>query len=292
MSDAHLRRDARCLHERSGATDLRDIGQAIPEEYTPPECLAYDLNVTAGVVLYLFSSGTLEVGGIDVPVPFFLIRHPKGDVVVDGGNPLAVARDARAHWGALADRFRVHMTEEQHCVAQLRQLGIAPESVGHLVQTHLHIDHTGALGHFPDATVIVHARELDAARAADPPHAHGYVRTDFERAGLDWRAVEGEQDLFGDGTIRLLQTPGHSAGHMSLLLDLDETGPVLLTADAVDALSQWDGRRALRVLYSRDDAKRSLERLRGLARETDPLVVFGHDPDNWSQLRHAPDHYD
>jgi len=247
--------------------------------------------VDAGVLLYLFSSGTLEVDGIEVPVPFFLIRHPQGDIVVDGGNPRAVARDARAHWGALADQFRAHMTEEQHCAAQLRKLGVAPETVRHVVQTHLHIDHTGALGHFPEATVIVHAQELDAARAAEPPHAQGYVREDFERAGLAWREVEGELDLFGDGAIRLLQTPGHSAGHMSLLLNLDETGPVLLTADAVDNLAQWDGRRAPRALCSREQARRSLERLRGLAGETGALVVFGHDPNNWSQLRHAPDHY-
>ena len=109
-------------------------------------------------MLYLFSSGTLEVGGVEVPVPFFLIRHPEGDVVVDGGNPLAAAVDARAHWGALAEQFRVRMTEEQHCVAQLRELGIPPESVSHVVQSHLHIDHTGALGHFPDATVIVQVK--------------------------------------------------------------------------------------------------------------------------------------
>jgi N-acyl homoserine lactone hydrolase len=247
--------------------------------------------VTAGVALYLFSSGTLEVGGVEVPVPFYLIRHPQGDVVVDGGNPLAVARDARAHWGALADQFRVRMTEEQHCAAQLRELGIAPESVSHLVQTHLHIDHTGALGHFPNATISVHAKELSAARTAEPPHAHGYVREDFQRPGLDWRTVEGELDLFGDGAIRLLETRGHSAGHASLLLTLEETGPVLLTADAADNRSQWDGRQPPRALHSREDAKRSLERLRALAGETDALVVFGHDPDNWSQLKHAPDCY-
>jgi len=248
--------------------------------------------VTAGVVLYLFCSGTLAVAGIEVPVPFFLIRHPDGDVVVDGGNPLAVARDARGHWGALADQFDVRMTEEQHCGAQLQRLGVAPESVRYIVQTHLHIDHTGALGHFPDATVVVHARELAAARAADPPHVRGYVREDFERAGLRWQTVQGDHDLFGDGRIRLLQTPGHSAGHMSLLLDLEETGPVLITADAVDDRSQWEGRRALRVLHSRDDAGRSLERLRELARETDALLIFGHDPENWSALRQLPGSYD
>ncbi|HWX96605.1 MAG TPA: N-acyl homoserine lactonase family protein [Solirubrobacteraceae bacterium] len=243
------------------------------------------------LMLYLFSSGTLEVAGVEVPVPFYLIRHPEGDVLVDGGNPLAVARDARAHWGSLADQFRVRMGPEAHCVAQLRQAGIPPQSVRHLVQTHLHIDHTGALGHFPDATVVVHARELDAARSADPPRAHGYVREDFEQPDLDWRPHEGEVDVFGDGTIRMIETPGHSAGHMSLLIQLEETGPVLLTADAADNLSQWEGRAPPRALHSVENADRSLEHLRELARETEPLVVFGHDPNNWSQLTHAPAHY-
>jgi glyoxylase-like metal-dependent hydrolase (beta-lactamase superfamily II) len=247
--------------------------------------------VSPSVELYLFSSGTLEADGVEVPVPFYLIRHPEGDVVVDGGNPLEAARDPRAHWGVLADHFSLHMTESQHCVAQLGELGIAPDDIRHVVQTHLHMDHTGALGHFPDATVVVHRHELDAARGADPGATSGYVRADLEKPALEWRAVEDDLDLFGDGAIRLLQTPGHSAGHMSVLVDLKETGPVLLTADAVDTLSQWEGRLPLRALYSREEAQRSLERLRELARDTGALVVVGHDADNWSQLRHAPKAY-
>src|SRR6202011_1262836 len=147
------------------------------------------------------------------------------------------------------------------CVAQLRQLGIAPDSVRHLVQTHLHIDHTGALGHFPDATVVVHARELEAARAAESPMASGYVRADYERPELRWKTVDGDTDLFGDGAIRLIETPGHSAGHTSLLLRLDESGPVLLTADASDNRDQWEGRAHPRALFDREHAARSLGRL-------------------------------
>ena len=247
--------------------------------------------MAGGPTLYMFDSGTLGLGGVDVPVPFFLIRHPRGDVVVDGGNPLAVARDAHAHWGTLADHFEVHMTEDQHCAAQLSRLGVEPESVGHVVQTHLHIDHTGALGHFPNATVVVHARELQAARTADAPAASGYVREDYDRPELRWQPAAGELDLFGDGTIRLFETPGHSAGHMSLVLDLDETGRVLLTADAADNRAQWEGRQHPRALFSREQAKQSLERLHELAHRDDPLLVLGHDPENWAQLRHAPDFY-
>src|SRR5579884_221435 len=142
--------------------------------------------------LQLFDSGTLVLGAVEVPVPFYLLRHPQGVVLLDGGNPLAVARDPHAHWGPLADVFGVHMTEAQHCAAQLQELGISPGEVTHIVQTHLHIDHTGALGHFPDAVVVVEARELAAARAAADPAQSGYVRADYDRSELHWRNVEGD----------------------------------------------------------------------------------------------------
>ena len=169
----------------------------------------------AGVTLQLFSSGTLAAEGFEVPVPFFWIRHPEGDLVVDGGNPLAVAEDVRAHWGPLADVFKPRMTPQQHCAAQLGELGVAPESIRYVVQTHLHIDHTGALGHFPDATVLVASQELAAARAADPPHARGYVRADFEQAGLDWRVFDGELDVSATGRSACCQHRPLSRPHLA-----------------------------------------------------------------------------
>lgn len=244
--------------------------------------------MTDALALYLFNSGTLTVEGVEVPVPFFLIRHERGDVLIDGGNPLAVARDPHAHWGPLADHFTVTMSEDQHCVAQLGQLGITADDVAHVVQTHLHMDHTGALGHFPNATVLVHARELDAARTAQSRQASGYVRADFDRPELRWQLVEEDLDLFDDGTLRLLETPGHSAGHMSLLLELEQSGPVLLTADACDARAQWEGREPPRALFSPEQAERSLQRLRELAEETGALVVFGHDAREWARLPDGP----
>ena len=240
-----------------------------------------------GIELHLFSSGTLVYAGFEVPIPFFLLRHPHGDVVVDGGNPLAVARDPREHLGPLAEIFEVHMTEDDHCLAQLKRAGVDAGSIRHIVQTHLHMDHTGALGHFPRASVIVHERELDAALASKP-YENGYVREDFDRNDIDWQPVTAEHDLFGDGTIRLIETPGHSAGHMSILLSLEATGPVLLTADAADNRAQWDGRMEPRGLASREDAMNSIELLRQLAAEHDAMVVHGHDPKNWAAVSERP----
>jgi N-acyl homoserine lactone hydrolase len=243
------------------------------------------------IELYLFDSGTLALGGVEVPVPFYLLRHPEGTVVVDGGNPLAVAQDARRHWGGLADVFEVHMSEAQHCSSQLQQLGVGPGDVTHVVQTHLHIDHTGALGHFPEAAVVVHSRELEAARAAGDPMASGYVRADYDRPELHWKTVEGDTDLFADGVVRLLETPGHAAGHMSLLIELPDTGPVLLTADACDNRAQWDGSDHVRALHSREQAASSLERLHRLADDTGALLVFGHVARNCAERKRAPASY-
>jgi glyoxylase-like metal-dependent hydrolase (beta-lactamase superfamily II) len=241
--------------------------------------------------VYLFDSGTLALNDVAVPVPFFLIRHPEGDAIVDGGNPLAVARDPHAHLGGLADIFVSNMTEAQHCAAQLTDLDVDPSEVSYVVQTHLHFDHTGALGHFPNAEVIVHERELDAAQHAESAESSGYVRADYDRPELRWRTWSGELDLFGDGAVRLIETPGHSAGHTSVLLNLGETGPMLLTADASDNREMWEGRAHPRALHSKEDANRSMQRLRDLAQETGALVVFGHDPENWAQLAHAPESY-
>jgi N-acyl homoserine lactone hydrolase len=241
--------------------------------------------------VFLFDSGTLALGGVAVPVPFFLIRHPDGDAIVDGGNPLAIALDPHAHLGGLADIFVSNMSEDQHCAAQLSRLGVDPESVSYVVQTHLHFDHTGALGHFPNASVVVHERELEAARAAGSPEATGYIRADYERPELKWQTWSGELDLFGDGTVRLIETPGHSAGHVSVLLRPEQTGPMLLTADASDNRDMWEGRAHPRALYSKDQANRSMQALRDLAQETGALVVFGHDPENWAQFAHAPESY-
>ena len=84
------------------------------------------------------------------------------------------------------------MTAEDHCVAQLQRRGIDTDEITHIVQTHLHMDHTGALGHFPNATVIVHQRELEAALGAEP-FANGYVRADFARDDVDWQPIAAEE---------------------------------------------------------------------------------------------------
>ncbi len=182
--------------------------------------------------LYFFSCGSLKTEtqyikmneGLgepyEVPVPFFLITHPRGNVLFDGGNALEVAQDARAHWDAVVDAYEPVMEEEDFVVNQLQNMDIDPASVRYVVQSHLHLDHSGAVGHFPNAEYVVQRRELEYAYTPDWFQKPAYIRPDFDR-DVDWLFLDAENDdgydLYGDGTLKTLFTPGHASGHTSLI---------------------------------------------------------------------------
>ncbi|WP_343616578.1 N-acyl homoserine lactonase AttM [Novosphingobium sp.] len=258
--------------------------------------------------LYMFQSGSQccklhdikmnQGDGADytIPVPWFLLTHPKGHVVIDGGLAAEGLADPRAYWGDAVDAYRPIMSPEQGCVAQLASLGIAPEAVRFVVLSHLHSDHSGAIGRFPEATHVVQRREYEYAFAPDWFAAAAYVRKDFDRPGLRWHLLDGTgsdgHDLYGDGVLRMISTPGHTPGHQSFLVTLPRHGAFLLAADAVYTLDHWNERALPGFMASAVDAVRSVQALRALAERTNAQVVTGHDPDAWPAFRQAPAYYD
>jgi len=258
--------------------------------------------------LYMMDTGTLrtrarniestcpdEPAMCEVPVPFFLIQHPRGNVLFDGGNALEVVNDPVGHWGESAQIFQPLMTAEQSAKAQIESLGVAAESIRYVIQSHLHLDHTGALGQFPNAEVIVHRRELEYAHAPFWFQRAGYVQSDFRRPGINWLAIDevfGDGfDLFDDGSIRIIFTPGHTPGHQSLIVDLPETGSVVLAGDACNTLQQFDGRGLPSGAYSNALFVQSIDKLRHIVKENDAMFVPGHDLDAWRDFRKAPASY-
>lgn len=93
----------------------------------------------------------------------FLIQHPRGNVLYDGGNALEVAgdRDPYEYRGAVTDAYLLVMDDEDFVVNQLERLDVDPASVRYVVQSHLHLDHSGAIGHFPNTEYVVQRRELE-----------------------------------------------------------------------------------------------------------------------------------
>lgn len=262
----------------------------------------------ADLRLYMFTAGTLrcKVHNIkmnrglgepyEIPVPWYLITHPRGNVVIDGGTAVECASDPRGHWGNAVDVYWPVLQEQQGCLSQLRQLGVEEDSIRFVLQSHLHLDHTGAVGRLPNATYVVQRAEYQYAFAPDWFAALGYIRKDFDRPGLKWQFLEGETsdyyDLYGDGSIVLIWTPGHAPGHQSFLITLPRSGRVLLTVDAAYTMDHWEEKALPGFLTSAVEAARSVRKLRALADKTDALVVTGHDPDAWPRFKHAPEFYD
>jgi len=263
---------------------------------------------SSGIELHMFQTGTLRTKTkyikmnqgedvFEIPVPWFLIKHPQGNVVIDGGNAVEAAIDKRGHWGAIVDAYDPIMEVSENCVDQLKLVDVSPQDVRFVVQSHLHLDHTGAIGRFPKAQYIVQRAEYDYAFKAHWFSAAAYIRADFDRPGLNWKFLGGEYtdnyDLFGDGTVRMIFTPGHSPGHQSFLVTLPKTGPVLLTIDAAYTVDHWENKALPGLVVSSADAADSVAKLRRIAADTGAMVVTGHDPVTWTGFRKAPqDFYD
>jgi glyoxylase-like metal-dependent hydrolase (beta-lactamase superfamily II) len=235
-----------------------------------------------------------------VPCPAFLIRHPSaGAILVDTGLHPSIATDGRENFGALAARIAKPGLEPGEDVpAQLRKRGLEPGEVPIVVMTHLHLDHSSAISEFPQATFVVSEVEWDAATKGPSPLLNGYRRAhydyafdyrtvDFDRGGIDSYASFGRTyDLFGDGSVRLAFTPGHSAGHMSLVCRLAQRDFVI-GGDATYTSGQLAGTAppAPRP-FDAHNYRRSLQELRLFSREyPDAIVTPGHDPEFFAGLK-------
>ncbi len=235
-----------------------------------------------------------------LPVPAFLIRHPSaGAILVDTGLHPSIATDGRENFGGTANRFGKPSLEPGEDVpSQLRAKGLEPGEVPIVVMTHLHLDHTSAISEFPRSTFVVSAPEWESATTISKPALNGYRRAhfdyafdyrtvDFDRGGIDsYASFARTFDLFGDGSVRLAFTPGHSAGHMSVICSLSQHDFVI-GGDAMYLAGQLDG--SLKPPPRPFDAhnfRRSLQELRLFhGQYPDAVITPGHDPEFYSRIR-------
>lgn len=223
-----------------------------------------------------------------LPIPAFLVEHPEaGPVLVDAGLHEQVATDVAGALGRLgAVAFTIDMQPEWAVPHQLRARGVDPAAVETIVMTHLHYDHASGLSAFPGATVHVDAAEH--AAASKGRMLEGYIPRLQETPGQKWVTFphdEDVHDVLGDGSIRLLSTPGHTVGHRSVVLRLASGGELLLTGDAAYARATID--RSLTPLLTWKDGpyRASLARVQAwVAEHPDAPVIPGHDAATWATL--------
>ena len=199
----------------------------------------------------------------------FAIEHPEGVVVVDAGQAPDFKKPFWDIYLQRAVRFKV--TEADGQATRLREAGLDPGAVRHHVFTHLHVDHVGA-GPLAGANVLLNAHEWRAATARGA-RLRGYMRPGIS----DPQTVEGDHDLYGDGSIRLLATPGHTAGHQSVLVAPGEGPRVLIAGDAVYSEAALLSRTIDGVAVSPTHSRGSIERLRKLCSDAPTVVAPTHD---------------
>ena len=243
------------------------------------------------IELTLFRTGGVSIGASAfvpaaaddktfVPVWSGLVRTPEGNVLFDTGlHPVHVERpDATFGPGGL----KVVMAKEDAVVSRLASLGVRPADVAVVVNSHLHFDHAGNNGAFPQATFIVQGEHL--AFAKGKPNFPGVY---WDIPELTYMPVSGRVRVATG--LEVVPTPGHAPGHQSLVVDLPETGRVVLCGDA--AFTRENLERGEIRATDEAAAKESLALIRSLVKDDLDRVFTSHDAASWSGWRHAPETY-
>lgn len=248
------------------------------------------------VELYAHTCGFLTIphgfllenveGSIAVPIPSYLIRHPRGTVLFDSGPNLRTQTDPERYIGRVGMTFTTfHFHPGEEIAARLRAMGVAPEDVTHIVNSHLHYDHSGGNAQIPNADVIIQRPEWEHAMAL-PDDDPGYRKVDFD-TGQRVRRIVGEHDLFGDGSVTCFPTYGHTPGHQSLRVRTPR-GEFVLCGDACYLRRSLEQLHLPGVIFDRAATLAVLERFREM-QARGARLMFGHDPEFWKTVPQGPE---
>jgi N-acyl homoserine lactone hydrolase len=270
-----------------------------------------------GMKLYVFSSGWLNIdksalqaggsGKIDVPVAFFLIHHPKGNVLFDCGNNDRVLTDP-SYWGPLAAMLQNPQNNSRSpdlaIDLQLQKAGFKNSDVNYVVLGHMHLDHAGNVGKFPTATLVYQRDEVVNAFWPKPGFAGPYIPGDIAMLRSPTGSnmpnaqkvieLDGDLDLFGDGSIIVHRNVGHTPGSEMMLVRLPKTGPVVLTSDAAYLPENLDKDLLPSVGLSYDPAGiiRGYQWIKHLRDVEGADVLMAHDAEGFKKHKHSPEFYE
>jgi len=267
-----------------------------------------------GMKMYVFSSGALTIGKnilqnlgptdtIQVPVGFFVVMHPKGNVLFDTGNNDKILTDP-SYWGPFFKALNPVVTPDIAIDAQLGKIGLKPDDITYVVVGHLHLDHGGNVGKFPNSTLLVQKDEIRNAFWPEPGTAGPYIPGDVaplrsamgEAMPNKVKMVQltGDMDIFGDGSVVVKRWVGHTPGSQMLLVRLPKTGPIILTSDNVYFRENVEKNILPNVALAYDPGGilRAYEWIRYMQATEKADFFTAHDPDAFKALKKPPEFYE
>jgi len=229
-------------------------------------------------------SGEYDGKSGSIAVPCFLIRHPKGTLLWDAGLGDQLL-GAPPPAGDPPLRMIVTVTLAQ----QLAAIGVQPADVTYIAFSHLHADHTGNANAFAASKWILNKRELDwaltATFAVTPSTFSAYKSAKVQM-------IDGDYDVFGDGSVKILKAPGHTPGHQALLMKLAKSGTVLLSGDLYHLRDDRKNRYVPSFNDDRAQTLASYDRFERIAQNTHARVIIQHDPQDFASLPKFPAYLD
>jgi N-acyl homoserine lactone hydrolase len=243
----------------------------------------YILNCGEGVSgdISRWSPGVNVGQSMDFVDNCYLIHHAQGWLLWDTGVADAVA--AMPDGQAPADPKATHWRRPKTLASELEGLGVKPADIKYLAVSHTHPDHVGNIKMFPQSTVLVQKAEYDW------PTPFG--RT-LQAVASPVNKLEGDHDVFGDGSVTIIATPGHTPGHQSLLVKLPKTGALVLSGDAVHFKSNWENRRVPSMNADKDKTLASMQRIADILVREKAQLWINHDKAQRDSLKMAPGYYD
>jgi N-acyl homoserine lactone hydrolase len=267
-----------------------------------------------GMKLYVFSSGALTIGKhilmnlapqeiIKVPVGYFVVMHPKGNVLFDTGNNDKIITDP-SYWGPNFQRLSPVNTPDMAIDAQLGKIGLKPDDIKYVVVSHLHLDHGGNVAKFPNSTLVVQKDEIRNAFWPEPGMARGYIPGDVAALRSDvgeampnrYKMIQltGDMDIFGDNSVVVKRWVGHTPGSQMMVVRLPKSGTIILTGDNVYFRENVEKNILPNVVLAYDPPGilRAYEWIRFMQATEKADFFSAHDPDAFKALKKPPEYYD
>jgi len=216
---------------------------------------------------------------LDLPVSCYLIRHGEEYLLWDAGL------SAAGLGATMSDTAPISSTVARTLLDQLKQLGVDPAKVTRVAVSHYHLDHVGQANAFPKATLLIGAADWALVQGGSPPPPADLPALEpWLKQGGKVQPVGGDLDIFGDGSVVLFDTRGHSPGHKSLLVRLAKTGPVLLSGDLFHTRRNYDVGDVAANSASRADMLASIDRFKRSAQTLKATVIIGHEAADIAKL--------
>jgi glyoxylase-like metal-dependent hydrolase (beta-lactamase superfamily II) len=235
-----------------------------------------------------------DLAASDMPVPCFLVAHPKGTLIWDTG---VLPDKLLASGGSVTQGnpgSSAMATVSKPLKGQLAEIGYTPADITYLALSHCHWDHTANANDFAGSTWLVRQEERDAMFAQPPTFARCLTSQTFDALKNSKTVIlkRDEYDVFGDGNVIIKSAPGHTPGHQVLFLKLRKTGPVLLSGDLYHYPEERTQHHVPKTDFNRDQTAASRVVIEAFLKKTGAQLWIQHDLTANTKLKKAPDYYD